>query len=125
MLTLQSTFSYDDVEPAPFDQANVTVGFPQYEGVDDTETGTVTLTATGAGKVSFQQKLYNNEYHLSIPASGIFGPKYGQLLVKYMAALTKDGPKIRLGDVTIPFKAQYGASEEAMPQEITGAQQRT
>ncbi|KAH0543416.1 hypothetical protein FGG08_002274 [Glutinoglossum americanum] len=113
MITLQTTFTYDDTKPSPTSHATILATFPQYEALDDTATQTVTLTATGQSAVSFDQILASGNYHVTIPSSELFGPEYGSVVIGYFKSLTKNSAKPRLADVTIPFGVSFGGGDGA------------
>src|SRR5215470_7702253 len=113
MLTLQDTFTYDDTQPAPVNQANIVIGFPQYEAVDATDGKLVTLTITGQGSVSFKQIISTQHYHVSIPTSGLWGQDYGTALIRYFQSLVQNNGKPALQDVTTSFSVSYGGNTPA------------
>ncbi|KAK6501434.1 hypothetical protein TWF481_009272 [Arthrobotrys musiformis] len=115
VLTLQASFTYDDPGPPPVDTVDIVIGFPRYEVVDNTQAGTVSLAITGQAQVSFQQRLSNKQYHVSIPTSEIWGPDYGTTLVKYISGLVKVDSKFSLQDFTLPFAVRYGSSNSSEP----------
>lgn len=113
MLTLQESFTYDDSEPPPIDQVDVTIGFPQYEAIDTTEGQLVTLATTGQGSLSFKQTVANPHYFVSIPTADLFGPSYGSLIVHYVQSITQSKGRINLGDVSVPLSASFGGGNSS------------
>ncbi|KAK6527387.1 hypothetical protein TWF281_010567 [Arthrobotrys megalospora] len=118
VLTLQAGFTYDDSEPAPVDSTDIVIGFPHYEVIDDPQTKTVSLAATGQGHISFEQRLSSKQYHVAVPASELWGSDYGATLIRYVTSLTKTDSKVSLQDFTIPFTVQYSASGHVAPSSV-------
>jgi len=118
MLTLQTSFTYEDTEPAPVDQVTVVIAHPLYEVVDDTASHSVALAVTGSDEVTFVQNLAKTSYYVSIKTQAIFGPNYGQDVLKYLGFLTQDGPRVSIGEVTIPFTVRFGAGDNAKPKAL-------
>jgi hypothetical protein len=115
MLTLQTGFTYDDSEPAPVDHADIVIGYPVYEAIDDTDNGTVAMSATGQGEILFSQVLTKKTYQVNVSTDLLFGPDYGATIIKYIQSLMKASPKFSLSDLTIPFSVRYSTNTTAAP----------